>query len=398
MPAETISPRFPPALLNSSLNERLQYFTQDAMVEHPMLNDQLQELELLTAFPTSRNLILVIGPTGVGKSTLLQQLNERINSSVTTAQAEASQIGSVYCELRPPTKGTFDFSTMYREVLASMGALMVEWTRPVIQREAGSLRLPSILIERSIAPLRGHALEQRFYRELDVRRPRALILDEASAIFKIATSRTESDRFARLKAQADLVKAVANRTETSILLGGAYDFFDLSLSSGQNARRSVLVHIEPYPNDQKGIEGFAVAITSLLSQLPIVHSIDPVQASTELLGQGLGCVGTSAGILAEALSEAIAGEKTLNMDLVRKYYYSAKALDTMRLELELGAKRVNTLLTLADLLAPQASGHQSSPTVATEAFDSIQSQSRASKPLKPGDTKPTHMRGIDGEW
>lgn len=391
-----IVPRFPPDLLSKSLKDRMHYFVEEAVVDHPVLTENLDGLDIHTAFPTSRNLVLVVGGTGVGKSTLLRKLRDRISNKVSDVARAAGQVGSVYVQLRTPKTGSFDFAVLHREILISLGAPLVGKTRPIVQRAAGDVYVPTLLVERDIAALRGQALEDRFFRDIKLRMPRAVLIDEAAAIFKTARPKDEADRLARLKTQADIVKGMATHAESSVVLGGAYDFFDLSLSSGQNARRSLVVHVEPYDGDANGIAGFVAGLTSLLCHLPAAHSIDPTTAAIELLLQGLGCIGIAAGILAEALREAIVTNEPLTMEIVRKYYYPKAALDVMRRELDEGRRRVNAFLTL-EQLAPEgtgasASGERSSP----QGADSP--PSRYGKRLKPGETRPGHMAGVTSAW
>lgn len=381
MSALTITPAYPPALLGASLDDRLVYFKEGAVVDHPALTAQLQQLLILTAYPTSRNLVLVIGPTGVGKSTLLKRLS--------------AKIASIYLELESPEKGAFKFSVMHRSALIAMNAALVDRTRPIVVREVDGIRVPTLLVEREVAALRGDGLKTRFYDELEKRRVRALILDEAKALFKIGRPRNEDDRLQRLADQGDLVKGMANATKSTVVLGGAYDFFDLSITSGQNARRTVTVHLKPYENTLEGINGFATAIAGLLCHLPGRHIIDPAQAATELFLQGLACVGTAAGILTEALRESIVTGKPLDIAMVRKYYYPASALKKMRCEMEEGMKRVDALVALEELAAAEQS--DSSDT----AFGAVKAEADGARPasmLKPGETVPSHMANRRGAW
>ena len=387
---------YPPELLSASLEDRMHYFVREAVVDHPIFREVLDRLEVLAAFPTSRNLVLLIGGTGAGKTTLLKTLCARINSKHALISEQADQVGCVFVPLRPPKKGTFDFSVLHRAVLLALGAPLVGKTRPIVVRAAGALNLPTLLVERDIAALRGEALETRFFREIEFRKPRALLLDEAMSIFKTAKPKSDDDRLDKLKNQADIVKGMASHAECTVVLSGAYDFFELSLSSGQNARRTVIVHIEPYDSDTKGIQGFVEGLTSLLCHLPATHSIDPITAATELFLQGLGCIGIAAGILAEALCEAIVTDKMLTIELVRKYYYSKAALDVMRKELDEGRRRVNAFLTLEDLMPTTPAAPEG--TEATSVCAKSDKSGIGSRPLKPGDTKPSHMAGAKSAW
>ena len=379
---------FPPELLTAPLERRMRYFTEEAVVEHPRQTDLINQLLVLTAYPTARNLILVIGPTGAGKSTLLRHLNKRINAAVGSSNDETGQIGSIYLELETPGKGAFDYKEIYSGALTAMGAPLVGMTRPIVVREVGGLRIPTLLVERDSTELRGRGLKQRFYEELRRRKPAALMLDEARALFAIGRPKNDEDRLARLKVQADLAKNIANTADLTLVLGGSFDFFDLSHSSAQNARRSLTIHVRPYGDQEADCLGFASAALGLISHLPIEHTLEPALVAIELKLQSLGCVGTAAGILADALREAIHNGVILTMDLLRKHYYPAAALTTMRAELAEGMGRVDKMLSLEDLAGPGKSPPPHPPS----------SPAAKAPKLKPGETKPSNMAGMTKGW
>ena len=64
-------------------------------------------------------------------------------------------------------------------------------------------------------------------------------------------------------------------------MGGAYDFLELTMGSGQLARRSFIVHMPPYKIEKVSLEGFATALVGLIAHLPIEHEIDPNEHATE---------------------------------------------------------------------------------------------------------------------
>lgn len=372
------------------MEQRLHYFIFGAVVEHPMLTHHLQVLETLTFYPTPRNLVLVIGGTGVGKTKLLKRLHQRVRAALNEAQRNAGHVGAVYEELRSPSKGTFDFSTVHRAILRDMGTQLVDKTRPLVLRDAGGTQLQTLLVERDCSRLSDRAIEDRCFSEIDRRKPRAIILDEARSIFKIARPKNGGDRDDRLKIQSDHCKDLANRANASVMLGGAYDFFDLSVLSGQNARRSTIVHLRPYAADGDGLAGFATGVLGLLSHLPIEHDLDPAVVAVELFLQGLGCIGLAAGILSDALREALVRRVKLTINLVRKMYYSDASLRTMRAELNEGIARVDALMALEDL-----ADRSSSPSPPPPPDDG---KSKSARVLKPGECAPSNMAGCNGLW
>ncbi|WP_458233107.1 AAA family ATPase [Roseateles sp. P5_E8] len=379
-------PQFPPHLLQASIDERIHYFEKEAVVDHPRQNRLLKELAVHTRHPTSRNLVLVIGGTGVGKSTLFKLLCRQARDELTDEERSAGLVGAVYLELKSPTKGTFNFDVIFRAILELMGVPLVDKTRPLVYRDANGIKVPTLLVETDSRKLTGDGLERRFYWEVGCRRPRPLILDEAKAIFKIAKARSEDDRLARLKEQSDLLKDLANGAQTTVMLGGGYDFFELCVSSAQTARRTLIIHVLPYDDSDgdDGKTGFSIAIYGLLCHLPIEHDLDPVLVATELFLQGVRCVGIAAGILAQALRDALVKGTALTMTMLKRHYYPAEALHAIVSELADGIKRVNKFLSSEDLLPRPPKSAQTPPT--------------ENKPLKVGDTKPSHLSGNTEQW
>ena len=70
MTSTEVSPKaFPPELLQRSASERLAYF-RSYTVAHPHLRTVSDALQRAIQEPAGASLIFVIGPTGVGKTTL----------------------------------------------------------------------------------------------------------------------------------------------------------------------------------------------------------------------------------------------------------------------------------------------------------------------------------------
>lgn len=62
--------KFPEDFLSQSVNQRITYF-QNKTVHHPKLLQAYERLETCLIQPAGVAIILLLGPTGVGKTTLL---------------------------------------------------------------------------------------------------------------------------------------------------------------------------------------------------------------------------------------------------------------------------------------------------------------------------------------
>ncbi len=383
----SLVPMFPPALLQADFTTRLKYFTDKAIVQHPKLDQLLDDIQCKTSFPTARSVVLLVGPTGVGKSTLLKKLDARLNRQLSDDDKLLGRRASIRVEVSPPKRGTFDFTHLDRIILQALDTPLVDMTRPIVDRQVASAVVRSVLVERDLRRAGEFALAQRRRRLVDSSKLLAILIDEAGAVFKTGRPRNERERLNKLKDAADLLKDLANSTSATLVLSGAYDFFDLVQTSAQNARRSDIVHFDPYAADEKGMSGFAIALANLLCHLPIKHSLRLEQHCLELFMQSLGCVGVLSGLLAEALRESIRRAGELAIEDVRRVYYPEAALTIMRAELTSGMDRVKRLMTMGDRLPPAPSpdpSHQTRP--------------KGARRLKPGETSPSHMSDAAASW
>lgn len=385
---EKLEPKFPPHLLGASLAERLRYFQRELVLNHSRLDELASELGAAIAYPTDRNLILVVGPTGVGKSALLRHVNRKCNVGVGGANGSPALGGSIYVELAAPKRGRYDFGDLHMKSLEALGTVMPEKSRPLVLREAGTRSLQTLLLERRSPELTTRGIDLRFKKEVSGHQLRAVICDEARSIFKISSTANEDRRMQLLREQGDVLKDLANELRTSFVLGGAYDFFDVALTNGQTARRSRVVHFAPYDLDREADEYMAGAM-GLLSQLPIELMLDPTEAVVETAPQSLGCIGTTSAIFAEAMKTAHSKGIPFDMTLLRQHFYPAVALHTMKEEQEKGVARVTAFLTLGDVMKVASdAGEQAAPVP----------RRQGRKPVRPGDTSPSRREESQQKW
>lgn len=386
MPEESMFPRY---LLDSSDKDRMSYYVNEVIVDHPILNDALVSLDEMANPLLEKRLILLVGSTGVGKSALMKKLvSQRLLRMTDAISVNPQIVPAIHVEVDAPDIGKFVFSSLYRDSLAQMNAALIDRTLPIVMRRAHDSLTNTIAVEKSGCRLSQAALKDRFIANLIDRKVDLVCLDEAINVFKVGRSKSIADRKEQLKDQTDKLKTFVNKTPTTLILGGAYDFLDLTMSSGQIARRSVIVHMGPYTTKPESLTGFAVALLGLISHLPIEHDLDPAEHATELFLQCLGCVGILKNILSEALLRALNAKETLTIRSVRKCYFTAAQLDVMRTEMADGIARVNELMTMEQLAI-------NAEKSATKKDDAHQA---GNKKLAPGETTPSHRHEAAQKW
>lgn len=260
-------------------------------IKHSRIAQMMAELNTLIYPESQDSILLVCGPTGVGKSTLSRHM---VDGAVTDAAKamndDAGLIPAVYVEA--PSSGESDFSwrLFYQRILAKLdGDVSMPKHAFGIDAETGRLVRPRGPSTNSLAALRT-AVE----RALRERRTQFLVIDEAAHIIR-------QTRRNRLEIQLDTLKSLANECGTQIILVGSYDLYQLVSLSGQLARRTHVMHFERYRQDNDAdIRAFKACVQKFQDALPDLWGQQLVQHAAALHENTLGCIGTLSAVLTRA--------------------------------------------------------------------------------------------------
>lgn len=263
----------------------------DMRIKHTRIAQVMKELDTLIYPGSQDSIMLVCGPTGVGKSTLAKHM---VESALDAAAAEmyenAGLIPAVYVEA--PASGESDFSwrLFYQRILAQLeGDLGMPKTAFGVDTETGLLVRPRGKPGNSLAALRT-AVE----RALRARGTRFLVIDEAAHII-------HQTRSNRLEIQLDTLKSLANECGTQIVMVGSYDLYELMSLSGQLARRTHVLHFERYREDSDAdLRAFRACVQKFQDSLPHLWGQDLVPHADVLMENTLGCIGTLSSVLLRA--------------------------------------------------------------------------------------------------
>lgn len=237
---------------------------------------------MLTA-GSSADLILVCGPTGVGKSTLGHFLVEE-ELKRQTGEMENNPGFMPAIRVEAPASGEKEFSwrLFYQRILHELeGELDAPRTAYGVDPETGKVVRP-----RGNNTNRLSGMRTAVERSLRNRGTRFIVVDEAAHIINQCPP-------ARLAQQLNTLKSLSNEYGVQWVLLGSYDLFDLMSLSGQLARRAHVVHFSRYRHDDDtDVPCFNACLKQLAKGMPALQNLDLVSYAEAFHHTTLGCIGT----------------------------------------------------------------------------------------------------------
>jgi len=287
---------FPRQLLHRPGSERLAYF-RSYTVAHPQLKTVSDALLRTIREPAGRSLILVYGPTGVGKTTLRLRIEQELKRQfLALSEPDPGHIPVIGLEAVAPDSGNFSWKDYYRRALQALEEPLIDYkmdhaTPHIGGNETGRF----ITANRSGA----HELRRAMEHALHYRKPAAILIDEAQHFTKMASGRRLSD-------QLDCLKSLASLTGCIHVLIGTYELLPCRNLSAQLSRRSIDIHFRRYrANDPDDVLAFQRVIFSFQRHFPLAQEPEFLRDWEYCYVQSIGCVGILKDWFTRALAEAL---------------------------------------------------------------------------------------------
>ena len=245
-------------------------------VKHPRLDEVDQHVTQALDEHAGYTHLLLYGPSGVGKSTVIHWIAERFCAE----EPNQARVPVVLVEARPSDTGTYVRLDYYRQVLTTLKAHVV---------------VKELLVNITTAPkpTRGsrHVTEWLDLREAVEQavarlQVQAVVIDEAQHLMQVAAPHKPAD-------QLDWLKSMTNWTHVLHVLVGTYDVFDFRNLHGQAARRGRDLHFPRYHVDTTSErQEFVGALRYLLEHVPLTCDVSALLARWRWFADcSLGCVG-----------------------------------------------------------------------------------------------------------
>jgi DNA polymerase III delta prime subunit len=336
----------------TSLDPRLNQFKEYAVLHHQLARvDKL----LMRAIrePAGFAHVLVYGPSGVGKTTMIRSFAKRLNENLpehlpNVSNSPSYRNGSqtpmplLLLETRPPDGGVFNRADYYRTALKLLGEPFYE-RRMLIDVDAEQTwekkgRSRSKTAQFNDSPELRHALEEAMIK----RGVRAVILDEAQHLMKIGSGTGASA--AKLLDQLDWIKSMTNVTGVLHILIGTYELLNFRNLSGQASRRGLDLHFPRYLyQNEQDRQDFQSALLALLRQVPLNVDVNELmQHWLYFYERSLGCVGVLKDWLIRAVAAALDdGHDTLSLERLHEHTLSLAQCERMALDTTEGEQKLN---------------------------------------------------------
>ncbi|CAN7247024.1 ATP-binding protein [Pseudorhodoferax sp. LjRoot39] len=280
-----------------ALDPRVSSF-RSKLVKHATIEHALTQLIRAVTQPRPESVIVLTGPSGVGKSTIIGAVEKHLRN--VHAQRMADDPGMLpYISLRAPTPldGHFNWKDAFTRALHIAGEVLID--RKVLPRFEMSLD------GRKIDSTKGLVREE-LRRSLESlvrhRKVPVIILDEASALLRLK-------RGALPFLQFEILKSLAVELRIPIVLVGAYDLLGILEGTGQLLRRSLVVHCPRYQESQTlgGIDpNFVDVLHALLAAIDCPQEPGLADHFDFFYMKSLGCVGVLKDWLDRAFVAALA--------------------------------------------------------------------------------------------
>ena len=308
-----------------TVSNRLEDF-KTLKVRHPRLEETEQFLLQTISGHRSYTLLDLYGASGVGKSTVMEQVARLVRE----AETNPAVVPVVIVQASPEDVGSAARLDYYQQILAQVQH------HPAIRDRTKHLPLFINPGKKSTDPAEWLEMRNAVEYAFALLQVKVVFVDEAQHLLA-------ADPRTRPTAQLDWLKTLANRTNVLHVLVGNFDLYECCHLNGQVVRRMRDHHFPRYHLDnQKECEEFVGALKSLLECAPLTVDVPALLTRWQWFGEwSLGCVGVLGDWIVDTVDALwSAGETVLTVEALTKHALQRDQRARLEMEARTGEYRV----------------------------------------------------------
>lgn len=346
------------------LDPRLAAFRETTLA-HEKIKKAFQSVLDIDCYFGQEKIVILTGPTGVGKSTLCQRLVAEIHHRFQDdMEKDPGFIPVIYVRIPAPINGDFNWKD-------GMIRILEQFNEPLIRRKV--INAPVVELDGEVVG-RAHKLVREELRRsvrncIRHRNTKLMVIDEASHLL---ISKNRSFFYQ----QFEMIKSLSQDFGIPLLLSGAYDLLDIRDFNGQLIRRTQVIHFPRYhwdevadPQSPTGAS-FHHVIHTLFEKMP-VEKEPGLEAHTDYFFlNSVGCIGILKDWFYDTLYQAIKRDLPVTLALFEESKRPQKDLLRISQEIRAGEARIadgdnDTLAKSLGMTATPSSCAQGKPTEPT---------------------------------